>query len=123
MSDGLQSPSVEVQSSQVDEDVLRVEAVDLRGCNQVCEDDLMGVGIGDFSAVVYGQRLNAGDAGVDEGEREQEHVGYVVTGADVASASVKWGLGSQAKLSQEGVRCQSVCKGQPMGLSGLGWAK
>ena len=123
MSDGLQSPSVEVQSSQVDEDVLRVEAVDLRGCNQVCQDGLMSVGIGDFFTVVYGLRLNAGDAGVDKGKRQQEHAGYVVTEADAASASVKWGLGSQAKLPQEGVRCQSVCKGQPMGLSGLGWAK
>ena len=104
MSGGLQGPSVEVQSSQVDEDVLRVEAVDLRGCNQVGEDELVGAGIGDFSAVVHGQRLNAGDAGVDEGEREREHVGYVDPGADVASTSVKWGLGSQAKLSQEGVR-------------------
>ena len=77
MSGGVQSPSVEVQSSQVYEDVLRVEAVDLRGCNQVGEDDLVGAGIGDFPVVMHGHRLDAGDAGVYEGEREREHVGYV----------------------------------------------
>ena len=69
MAGGLHSPSVEVQSSQMDEDVLGMEVVGLRGCNQVCQDGLTGVGLGDFSTVVSGHCLNAGNAGIDEVER------------------------------------------------------
>ena len=83
---------MEVQRSQVYEDVLGVEAVDFCGCNEVGEDELVGAGIGGFLAVVHVQRLNAGDAGVYEGEREREHVVYADLGADAALTSVKWAL-------------------------------
>ena len=69
MAGGLHSLSVEVQGSEMDEDVLGVEVVGLRGYEQVCQDGLTGMGLGDFSAVVSGHCLNAGNTGIDEVER------------------------------------------------------
>ena len=83
---------MEVKRSQVYEDVLEVEAVDFCGCNEVGEDEFVGAGIGGLLAVVRVQRLNAGDVGVYEGEREREHGVYVISGADAASTSVKRAL-------------------------------
>ena len=69
MAGGLHSLSVEVQGAQMDEDVLGMEVVGLRGYEQVCQDGLTDVGLGDFSTVVSGHCLDAGNTGIDELER------------------------------------------------------
>ena len=66
MAGGLDSLSVEVQGAQVDEGVLGLEVVGLCGYEQVCQDGLTEVGLGDCSTVVSGHCLDAGNTGIDE---------------------------------------------------------
>ena len=75
MAGGLDSLIVEAQGAQMDEDFLGLEVMGLCGFEQVCQDGLTEVGLGDCSLVVSGHCLNTGNAGIDKLEVEQQHIG------------------------------------------------
>ena len=75
MAGGPDSLIVEVQGAQMDEDVLGLEVVGLCGYEQVCQDGLTEVGLGDCFLVVSGHCLKTGNAGIDKLEVEQQHAG------------------------------------------------
>ena len=53
----------------------RLEVMGLCGFEQVCQDGLTEVGLGDGSLVVSGHCLNTGNARIDKLEVEQQHIG------------------------------------------------
>ena len=69
MPSGPDSLSMEVQGAQMDEGLLGLEVVGLRGYEQVCQDGFTEVGLSDGSAVVSGHCFDTGNAGIDELER------------------------------------------------------
>ena len=70
---GVKSHNREIERSQVLEDVVGVEGVDLGGSDEVSHDDLVVAGVGGLRLVVQVQRVNLGQMGLYEGQSELEH--------------------------------------------------
>ena len=70
---GVESHDREIERSQVLEDVVGVEGVDLGGSDEVSHDDLVVAGVGGLLPVVQGQHVNLGQMGLHEGQSKREH--------------------------------------------------